>query len=151
MILGILPDIDEGSFEPVPDPVTAGDKTVNVSTPAYVIGGNDVTIVCNIVSGTRPITIKWFRNGVEVTSFGNVSTITITNVDINNDGDMYLCRAENLIGFDEETTFINVFGEHFSEPCMLCMFDTFAKVISFGIKGLRYIWHLLPLSLGKLI
>jgi len=111
LTLGDPPDIDEGPFEPDPDPITAGDKTVSVSTPVYVIGGSDVRIVCKIASGTRPITIKWFRNGVEVTSLGNVSTIILTKVDINNDGDMYTCRAENLIGFDEETTFVYVFGE----------------------------------------
>ena len=85
--------------------------TVDVATPVYVLGGNDVTIVCNIASGTPPITISWFRNGVEDTSFGDVSTITITDVDPGDDRDMYTCRAENDIGFDEETTTINVFGE----------------------------------------
>ena len=78
---------------------------VQTGTTAYVIDGNDVTIECNIVSGTHPITISWFRNGVEDTSFGNVSTITISNV---NDGDMYMCRAQNRVGFDEETTMIVV-------------------------------------------
>jgi len=84
---------------------------VQIGTPGYVIGGNDVTIVCNIVSGTHPITIIWFRNGVEDTSFGNVSMITVSNVGVSGDRDMYMCRAENSIGFDEETTVINVFGE----------------------------------------
>jgi len=84
---------------------------VQIGTPAYVLFGNDVTIVCNIVSGTRPITIIWFRNGVEDTSFGNVSMITVSNVSISDDRDMYMCRTENEIGFDEETTVVNVFGE----------------------------------------
>jgi len=77
----------------------------------YVLFGNDVIITCNIGCGNRPITIMWFRNGVEVLSFRNVSTITIPNVGIDDDRDMYWCRAENEIGFDEETTVINVFGE----------------------------------------
>ena len=78
---------------------------VQIGTPAYVIGGNDITIKCNIASGTRPITISWFRNGLEDTSFGNVSTITVSNV---NDGDIYSCRADNRFGFDEEATMIVV-------------------------------------------
>ena len=78
---------------------------VKIGTTAYVIDGNDVTIKCNIASGTRPITISWFRNGLEDTSVGSVSTITISNV---NDGDMYLCRADNRFGFDEEITMIVV-------------------------------------------
>jgi len=84
---------------------------VQIGTPAYVLFGDDVTIVCNIASGTRPITIMWFRNGVEDTSFGNVSMITVSNVGVGDDRDMYTCRAENSIGFDEETSVINVFGE----------------------------------------
>jgi len=84
---------------------------VQIGTPVYVLGGNDVTIVCNIASATPPIIVSWFRNGVEDTSFGNVSTITIINVGSDENGDMYTCRAENEIGFDEETTTINVYGE----------------------------------------
>ncbi|XP_065885723.1 hemicentin-1-like isoform X3 [Dysidea avara] len=102
---GDPPDIDNGPFVPRPDPITPGDKMVQIGTTAYVIDGNDVIIKCNIASGTRSITISWFRNGVEDTSFGNVSTITISNV---NDGDIYMCKAENRIGFDEETTMIVV-------------------------------------------
>jgi len=49
---------------------------------------------------------------VEDTSFGNVSRITLSNVNfVDDDGDMYTCRAVNSIGFDEETTVVNVFGE----------------------------------------
>jgi len=109
--LGESPDIDEGSFEPPPDPIIPGDKTVQIGTPGYVLFGNDVTIECTIVSGTRPITIMWFRNGVKDTSFGNVSMITVSNVGVGDDRDVHTCRAENSIGFDEETTVINVFGE----------------------------------------
>ena len=39
---------------------------------------------------------------------GNVSTITVTNY---NDGDVFTCRADNDVGFDEESTTINVFGK----------------------------------------
>ena len=103
LILDGLPDIEEGPFVPRPDPISPGDKMVQIGTTAYVIDGNDLTIQCNIASGTRPITISWLKNRVEDTSFGNVSTITISNV---NDGDIYMCRAENMIGFDEEATMI---------------------------------------------
>jgi len=88
---------------------------VDVATPVYAIDGDDVTIVCDIASGTRPITISWLRNGMEDTSFGNVSMITISDVNFDDDnGDMYTCRAVNPIGFDEETTVVNVFGECYS-------------------------------------
>ena len=81
---------------------------VQIGSDAYVIDGADVTLVCDILSGTRPITIMWFRNDVLDPTRGNVSTITVTNYD---DGDVYTCRAENDVGFDEESTTINVFGK----------------------------------------
>ena len=81
---------------------------VQIGSPAYVVDGSDVTLVCDILSGTRPITISWFRNGVLDTTRGNTSTITVSNY---NNGDVYTCRADNDIGFDMETTTINVFGK----------------------------------------
>ena len=111
-LLVVPPDINEGPFEPQPDPITPGDKTVQIGTPVYVLGRNDVSIVCDIASGAPPITIRWFINGMEDTSFENLSTITITDVCADDDRDMYMCRAENDNGFDEETTTINVFGEY---------------------------------------
>ena len=39
---------------------------------------------------------------------GNVSTITVTDY---NDGDVFTCRADNDVGFDEESTTINVFSK----------------------------------------
>ena len=111
LIIGTPPNIDEGSLVGRPDPIPPGNKTVDVATPVYVIAGNDVTIVCNVASGTRPITISWLRNGVEDTSFGNVSIITISNVNFDDNGDMYTCRAVNNIGYDEENTVLIVFGK----------------------------------------
>ena len=72
------PDIDEGLFISRPSVITRGNKTVKIGTPVYVYSGFDVIIDCNIVNGTPPITIQWFRNGSPDTSRGNFSTITIT-------------------------------------------------------------------------
>ena len=73
------PDIDEGPLIPQPPTVMPGDMTVTIGTPTYVVDGFDVTLVCNLVSGTRPITIMWFRNGVPDLTRGNLSTITVTD------------------------------------------------------------------------
>ena len=82
---------------------------VHIGSSAYVIEGADITLVCDILSGTPPITIMWFHNGgVFDPTRGNVSTITVTNY---NDGDVYTCRAENDVGFDEESTTINAFSK----------------------------------------
>jgi len=131
IILG-APDIDEGPFRKKPDQISPGHQTVNIATPIYILAGNDVTIVCNISSGTPPITVKWYRNGVEIISFSNMSTINVSNVDVNcNDGDMYTCRAENSVWFDEETSIMTVErkGDGFISAicivmCMDCKFTT---------------------------
>ena len=71
----------------------------------YVYDGFDVITDCDIVNGTLPITIQWFRNGLPDTTRGNVSTITITDA---SNGDVFKCRANNIIGFDTEYTTIHV-------------------------------------------
>ena len=93
---------------PPPSTVPLRDMEVHMGSPAYVIDGADITLVCDIVSGTRPISIMWLHNGVVDPTRGNVSAITVFNY---NDQDEYTCRAENDIGFDEASTTINVFGK----------------------------------------
>ena len=106
--IGVPPDIDEGPFISPQPSVPPGDIEVQIGSDAYVVDGFDVTIVCNILTGTHPITIIWLHNGVADPTRGNVSTITVTYY---NDGDVYTCRAENNIGFDNKRTTINVFGK----------------------------------------
>ena len=83
-----------------------------IGSPAYIADGYDLTITCNIINGIPPINISWYRNGVVDSSRGSTSTITISNVDINKDnGVVYICRAENDKGFDEQLTSVNVFSK----------------------------------------
>ena len=116
------PDIDEGSYVPRPSIITRGNKTVNIGTPVYVHTGYDVIIDCNIVNGTPPITIQWFRNGSLDSTRGNVSTITITNA---NNGDVFKCRANNIMGFDSENTVIYESGKYVHAyivcVCVMCV------------------------------
>ena len=99
------PDIDEGSHVPRPSVITRGNKRVNIGTPVYVYTGYDVIIDCNIVNGTSPINITWFRNGSPYPTGGNVSTITITDA---SNGDVFRCRVDHTDGFDTEKTTIHV-------------------------------------------
>ena len=108
VLLGVPPDIDEGPFISQPPNVMPGDVTVSIGTPVYVVDGFNVTIVCNILNGTCPITIMWLHNGAPYAAGGNISTITVTDY---NDGDVFTCRADNIVGFDMENTTINVFGK----------------------------------------
>ena len=98
-----MPDIAEGHKDSKPDNITKGDKRVRIGTDAYVVDGYNVTIDCNIDSGTTPITYSWLLNGTDFR--GNVTTITITDATY---GDIITCRANNSIGFDNESTIIHV-------------------------------------------
>lgn len=109
---GVAPVIDHGSFALRPDPVPTTNITVKIGTPAYIVDGYNLTIVCNIINGTLPITISWYHNGVLDSSRAGSPTITISNVNINKDnGIVYTCRVDNVAGYDEETTTVNVFSE----------------------------------------
>ena len=106
--LGDPPDIDEGPPFPETKKLIIKDVEVKIGSPVYVVDGYDVTIICDILTGTNPISIMWFHNGAPDPTRGNVSTITVTDAA---DGDVFTCRAENNIGFDMENTIINVTGE----------------------------------------
>ena len=103
------PDIDEGPFIPQPPAVSPGDRTVVINTPAYIVDGFNVTIVCNLASGAHPITIMWLRDGQPYPAGGNNSVITVSDY---TDGEVFTCRAENDIGSDIENTTVNVFGKY---------------------------------------
>ena len=108
-LLADPPDIDEGPFIPQPPTIMPGDMTVTIGTPTYIVDGFDLTVVCDIASGTHPITIMWIRNDVPYPAGGNRSVITIPDTDYE-DGDVFFCRADNVVGFDVENTTISVFG-----------------------------------------
>ena len=110
------PVIDKGSFVPRPSVITRGNTRVKIETPVYVHSGFDVIIDCDIVNGTPPINITWFRNGSSYPTRGSVSTITITDA---NNGDVFKCRTDNIIGFDSESTTIHVeYGKYICISCV---------------------------------
>ena len=67
------------------------------------------------MNGTSPINITWFRNGSPYPTGGNTSTITITDV---RNGDVFKCRADNIIGFDTENTTIYVQYGKYTYTCI---------------------------------
>ena len=99
------PVIDKGSCAPKPSVITRANKRVNIGTPVYVYTGYNVIVDCNIVNGSSPITIQWFRNGSPDSTRGNVSTITITDA---SNGDVFKCRADNMKGYDSDNTTIHI-------------------------------------------
>ena len=97
--------IDKGSFVPRPSAITRDNKRVKNGTPVYVHSGFDVIIDCNIVNETPPINITWFHNGSPYPTRGSGSNITISNA---SNGDVFKCRADNIIAFDTENTTIYI-------------------------------------------
>ena len=114
-LLGDPPDIDEGPMVQKLDNITKENKRVKIGTDVYVVDGYNVTIDCNIVSGTTPITYSWLLNGTEFRD--NNATITITDATYD---DVITCRANNTIGFDEESTTIHVNSKLFHYTFSIC-------------------------------
>ena len=84
-----------------PPSVQKGIIRVKVGAPVYIIHGFNVTIVCNVIYGEPPITIKWLRNGQLDESRMNMSTTLVNDAE---DGDVFTCRAENEFGYDKKDT-----------------------------------------------
>ena len=91
---------------PRPLVFTRGSKRVKIGTPVYVYDVYDVKIDCNIVNGTPPVHIRWYRNGIYYRYGGNILTITAPS-----NGDRYRCRANTQESVDiEETTIYVEYG-----------------------------------------
>ena len=90
-------------------------------------------IDCNIANGTPPINITWFRNGSPYATGGNDSTITITDA---RNGDVFMCKVDNIIGFDTENTTIYVEGGKYTCTCICNSCNTGISVLLCqGISG----------------
>ena len=60
-----------------------------------------MTIVCNVIHGEPPITIRWLRNGQPDKSRLNMSTTIVNDA---KDGDVFTCRAEDKFGYNQNDT-----------------------------------------------
>ena len=98
------PVIVRGSFVPRPSVINRGRKVVVIGTPAYVYSGFTVFIVCNIFNGSRPIHWSYFRNGSPYLTSRDLSYIAVYA----NDGDVFNCRIENNVAYDEVSTTVYV-------------------------------------------
>ena len=87
----------------IPPIIMREDQRFKIGSQAYVFKGYVITFVCNVVNGTPPITIMWFRNDVLISSQENSFTIEITGA---RDSEIVSCRAINNIGSDMATSAI---------------------------------------------
>ena len=98
---------------------------VRIGTPAYVYSGFNVWIFCRILSGSNPINITWFRNGLPYPTRRYAAAIYLTQP---SNGDVFKCRYDNIIGFDTANTTIHVeYGK------CVCMLYTVYLLISVSI------------------
>ena len=101
MYVLVPPVIDKGPFVPRPSVIGRGNQRVKIGTPIYLRGGYELTIDCNIVNGSGPIKITWFRNGSPYSNLKNVSELTLSYL---SNGDVFTCRVENNVAYDTEKT-----------------------------------------------
>ena len=95
---------------PRPSVITRGNRRVKIGTSVYVHNGFTVIIDCKIVSGSLPVNITWFRNGLLYRTRQSFFTITLTDP---RNGDVFSCRADNIIGNDtSENTTIHKYGKY---------------------------------------
>ena len=95
-----------------------GSVTVDVGQRVEVVAGTDVTIRCNASLGNPPGTREWLKNGRPIPMNSTLYVVQL-------DGSLFLpdvtvmavnkadftCRVENIRGFDEETSWVIVFGK----------------------------------------
>ena len=115
------PDIDEGSHVPRPFVFSLGNKSVKIGTPVYIFDGYNVTIVCNIVSGTLPIAIRWYHNGSPYPTGGSLSVTNLTITNVTSNGDFWECRVSNSYGIVIENTTIHVLPSKYVYMYYICL------------------------------
>ncbi|GBM32188.1 Titin [Araneus ventricosus] len=74
--------------------------------------GKRVTVACSVIDGDPPFEFTWLKDGVLVTSSGNIHTKTyeddfqsnliISKLDSDSNGN-YTCRVSNMVGKDEHS------------------------------------------------
>ena len=76
---------------------------VTATPPRQALGGS-VTLLCS-VTRANPMTISysWYQNGMMLT-FEVASNLSISNLTQDEFGATYTCRADNGIGFGEDST-----------------------------------------------
>lgn len=99
--------------QPPAPSVENGVVRVKIGSPAYVVDGLKVIIVCN-VNGGSPVRISWLHNDQPSPTRVNMTTATVNDA---SHGDVFTCIAENEMGIDKQSTRI-VFIQKHSDFCI---------------------------------
>lgn len=91
-------------------PFTFGDKALNP--------GQTYTVTCTAIAGDKPLTTKWYFNGLELSSSAGLTIVplgdagallAITSIRADHAGN-YSCIVENVAGKVSHTAELNVAG-----------------------------------------
>lgn len=109
-------------------PFSFGEKPLNQ--------GQVVSVMCTVVEGDNPLSLKWTlnggvinngENGVTLVPIGDKNIIlTVASVGAENVGN-YSCSANNSAGFDSKSSSLNVNGDNLVKPvmCFECLYFNF--------------------------
>lgn len=103
-------------------PFSFGDEAVN--------SGELVTVTCAISKGDLPLNITWALNGRSINVFDGVATgslnrrisqLTIESAQAHHSGE-YICLAQNVVGVDKYSSYLNVNGIFHVYPLLILCF-----------------------------
>ena len=74
--------MSRGQCVPQPEVIPATDMIMMIGSPAYIVDGYDLTVTCNVTSGTGtpPVNISWYGNGSGVNLMHLSSTCKSTEI-----------------------------------------------------------------------
>jgi hypothetical protein len=93
-------------------------KPVDTLQNASAVEGSPITFAVT-VDATQPVTFQWFRNHEPIRG-ANLSTYTITNVQLQNDVDLYSVTVSNRLGEASAEAVLSVFPD---KPAALGAFN----------------------------
>ena len=85
-------------------------EIVSAPSPQQVVEGNGVILFCN-ATGYPPPTIAWTKQGSN-TVLSTSETLQLTNLMSGDNGALYICKVENIIGSREANSAITVLCEY---------------------------------------
>ena len=106
ILLGAPLDIDEGPLIPPPPDVKSENISVKIGFPVFILDRFDRDVIIDCIFLLEYIQLP----SVGFTIDYNVSTIRVTDY---RDGDVFSCKVDDIIGFDEESTAIRRVRTHF--------------------------------------
>lgn len=89
-----------------------------LSRPDRIDMGMHLTLVCTIVKGDEPVSVRWLKDGqvlapdsdVDFTEAKNYLLLHITSVDANKHNGNYSCQAQNEAGITSRHVNVTVSG-----------------------------------------